>query len=157
MTEQDYAGLREMCAKMTRTRGHDEWLVLNTEFHDRLYSYADAPIASDLVHQLTLRVQRYVRMVRSSGRKRADDPNKEHAAILDALERNDLATARAELEKHIQHTADQVKGIFAEWSGDGDGAKSAGQKAPAEGSASARKTSAAKGSAPSSKASAARR
>ena len=115
MTPDDYAELREMCAKMQRTRAHDAWLALNTAFHDRLYSHADAPVASELAHQLSLRVQRYVRMVRSSGGKRAGDPNKEHTAILDALERGDLPAARRELESHIQHTADQVRRIFGDY------------------------------------------
>lgn len=114
MTAADYTELRAMCAKMTKTRAHDDWLALNTAFHDRLYSHADAPVASELVHQLSLRVQRYVRMVRVNRRKRPSDPNKEHLAILDALERNDLESARTELENHIQHTADQMKRIFGE-------------------------------------------
>ena len=97
MTKEDYAELRGMCAKMTTTRSHDKWLALNTDFHDRLYSHASAPVASELSHQLSLRVQRYVSMVRSSELKRAGDPNQEHLAILDALERNDLATAQAQL------------------------------------------------------------
>lgn len=114
MTAADYADLRAMCAKMAKSRAHDDWLALNTAFHDRLYSRADAPVASELAHQLSLRVQRYVRMVRINRRKRAGDPNKEHLAILEALERNDLESARAELENHIQHTADQVTRIFGE-------------------------------------------
>jgi DNA-binding GntR family transcriptional regulator len=116
MTAADIAELRAMCAKMSRARVHDDWLELNTQFHDRLYSHADAPVASDMVHQLTLRVQRYVRMVRSNGRKRTIDANAEHVAILDAIEKGDIETARSELEAHIQHTADQVRTIFAEWS-----------------------------------------
>lgn len=118
MTKEDYAELRAMCAKMTTTRSHDKWLALNTEFHDRLYSHASAPVASELSHQLSLRVQRYVSMVRSSELRRAGDPNQEHLAILDALERNDIATAQAQLETHIQHTVDQVKRIFGEWKSD---------------------------------------
>jgi hypothetical protein len=105
---------------MTKARSHDKWLALNTAFHDRLYSHAGAPVASELSHQLSLRVQRYVRMVRSSKLKRAGDPNQEHLAILDALERNDIATAQAQLETHIQHTVDQVKRIFGEWKSDDD-------------------------------------
>ncbi|MGX7677722.1 GntR family transcriptional regulator [Jatrophihabitans sp. DSM 45814] len=114
MTPENLAALREMTVKMTRSRTHDEWLNLNTEFHDALYSYADAPIAQDLAHQLTLRVQRYVRMVRSSRRHRSGDPNAEHDEILDALDRGDVDEARSHLESHIQRTAEQVTRIFKE-------------------------------------------
>lgn len=106
--------LRAMCDKMAETHPHDEWLALNTAFHDRLYSWADAPIARDLANQMALRVQRYVRMVRSSGLKRLGDPNEEHLAIVDALERGDAAAASIELQNHLQHTAVQVKRVFQE-------------------------------------------
>ncbi len=132
MTATDFAELRALCVKMKRTATHEDWLVLNTEFHDRLYAHADAPVASDLSHQLSLRVQRYVRMVRSGERKRAQDANKEHLAIIDALEGDDLPAARAELEKHIQHTSDQVKKIFGEWNAeaeDGEAPKRMGRAA----------------------------
>lgn len=134
MTPDDLAELRTMCTKMTRVRAHDDWLELNTQFHDRLYSHADAPVTSDVTHQLTLRVQRYVRMVRSNGRKRAAEANAEHAVILDAIERGDIAAARAELETHIQHTADEVRSIFAAWSdGKPPETKPATDRAPATG------------------------
>ncbi len=115
MTDADLADLRKLCVKMIRTRNHDDWLAMNAQFHDQLYSHADAPIASDLAHHLSLRVQRYVRMVRSSGRNRSGDANREHAAILDAIERNDIPAAHTELERHIQHTTNQVTRIFDEW------------------------------------------
>jgi DNA-binding GntR family transcriptional regulator len=119
LTKADFEDLRAMCEKMARTRSHDDWLALNTAFHDRLYSHAEAPIAGDLAHQLAMRVQRYVRMVRSSKNKRSGDANAEHLAILDALERGDVPGAQRELERHIQHTAERVKSIFVER---GDGA-----------------------------------
>lgn len=118
ITLADLAELRVMCDKMSRVRAHDDWLELNTAFHDRLYSRADAPVASDLAHQLSLRVQRYVRMVRTNSRKRDAEANKEHATILDAIERGDVSAACGELERHIEHTADQVKRIFNQWSAD---------------------------------------
>jgi DNA-binding GntR family transcriptional regulator len=134
MTKEDYAELRGMCAKMAKSRSHDKWLELNTAFHDGLYSHAGAPVASEISHQLSLRVQRYVRMVRSSNLKRDGDPNQEHLAILDAMERYDIATAQAQLETHIQHTIDQVKRIFGEWKGeDGAGEEPADAPAVADG------------------------
>jgi DNA-binding GntR family transcriptional regulator len=114
MSAENLEDLRQMSAKMVRSRTHDEWLALNTEFHDTLYAYADAPIAQDLAHQLTLRVQRYVRMVRSSRKLRSGDPNAEHDAILDAVERGDIAEARGHLERHIQRTTEQITRIFKE-------------------------------------------
>ena len=77
-----------------------------------MYSHASSPIAQDLVHQLTLRVQRYVRMVRSDGIGRAGDPNEEHDAILEAIDKGDIKVARRLLEDHIRHTAEQVKVVF---------------------------------------------
>lgn len=114
LTPADLDELRELCERMTQTHPHDEWLALNTTFHDRLYSRADAPIARDLANQMALRVQRYVRMVRSSGLKRLGDPNEEHLAIVDALARGDFAAASIELQNHLQHTAVQVKRVFQE-------------------------------------------
>jgi DNA-binding GntR family transcriptional regulator len=112
ITPADLDELRELCQKMTQTHPHDEWLALNTAFHDRLNSFADAPIARDLANQMAHRVQRYVRMVRSSGLKRLGDPNEEHLAIVEALARRDAAAAGIELQNHLQHTAVQVKRVF---------------------------------------------
>lgn len=114
ITTADLGDLRELCQKMAQTHPHDEWLALNTAFHDRLYARADAPIARDLANQMALRVQRYVRMVRSSGLKRLGDPNEEHLAIVDALARGDAAAASIELQNHLHHTAVQVKRVFEE-------------------------------------------
>jgi DNA-binding GntR family transcriptional regulator len=114
VTPADLEALRAMCETMAATDTHDEWLALNTAFHDRLYVHADAPVARDLGKQMALRVQRYVRMVRSSGLERRGDPNEEHLAIVDALERGDTGAACIELQGHLQHTAAQVKLIFEE-------------------------------------------
>lgn len=114
ITPADLDELRTMCHQMVKAYTHDEWLALNTAFHDRLYLKADAPIARDLANQMALRIQRYVRMIRSSGLKRLGDPDDEHLAILDALERGDATAAGIELQNHLQHTAVQVKRVFQE-------------------------------------------
>jgi DNA-binding GntR family transcriptional regulator len=114
ISKADLHALREMCHTMEGTELHDEWLGLNTAFHDRLSALADAPTARDLARQMALRVQRYVRMVRSSGLQRTGDPNEEHLAIIESLERGDTDAACIELQNHLQHTAAQVRRIFEE-------------------------------------------
>lgn len=113
MTADDFAELWALCAEMRGTDQHDDWLVLNTRFHDRLYDFADAPVACELAHQLTIRVQRYVRMAQSGSAPRPGDPNREHEEILEALADGRSEAAERALAEHIRHTADQVSGIFA--------------------------------------------
>lgn len=112
LTSEDLDELWSLCAQLRLTEEHDEWLVLNTGFHDRLYDVADAPVAQELAHQLTIRVQRYVRMARSGAPARPGDANREHEEILGALADGRLEAAQHALATHIQHTADQVRKIF---------------------------------------------
>jgi DNA-binding GntR family transcriptional regulator len=79
-------------------------------------------VASDLAHQLSLRVQRYVRMARADGRKRHVDAVEEHRAILEAVEKGDFRNACKLLEQHIQHTTEQVRRIFENGAPAGAGA-----------------------------------
>lgn len=110
----DLEDLRRRCKQMEGVEEHQEWLRLNKEFHESLYSHADADLTRELARQLAVRVERYLHMRRDSGVQRTKEANSEHRRIVAALTKRDPARARRELEAHIRHTRDRVIQLFEE-------------------------------------------
>jgi DNA-binding GntR family transcriptional regulator len=110
----DLNAVRGICAVMEEVDDHQQWLVLNRQFHEKLYEHTGAELAQDLARQLLARVERYLRLVSEHGVDRMAEANAEHRAILNAVARGDVAAARHALEQHIRHTGEGVRRLFAE-------------------------------------------
>lgn len=106
--------LEKLLAEMDTVRRHGPWLQKNREFHRALYEPSGATLTIALVEQLSSRNERYLHLW-SSGRgvERSSEAHAEHRAILTALRRRDLRLARAELERHIARTREQVERLAA--------------------------------------------
>jgi DNA-binding GntR family transcriptional regulator len=101
--------LRELCDEMDDAPDHHAWLEGNRRFHDALYVPADAPIAADLVTNLSKRVERYLRLWSDGqGVHRNREANSEHRAIISCIEAGHRRKAVAELKRHIAHTRTRV-------------------------------------------------
>ncbi len=112
LTPADLDELRRRCDVMEDVEEHQAWLRLNKEFHELLYSHADADLTRELSRQLAVRVERYLHMRRDSGVQRTVEANAEHRRIVEALAEQDPPRARRELEAHIRHTRDRVIVLF---------------------------------------------
>ncbi|MGW7824078.1 GntR family transcriptional regulator [Streptomyces puniciscabiei] len=112
ITDERIARLRAICAEMEKVDDHNEWLHRNREFHDLIYSSADAPVALELTGQMAGRVERYLHMWSDSGVQRKEEAANEHRRIVDALAARDKRRARLELELHIMHTREQITTLF---------------------------------------------
>lgn len=106
--------LEKLLDEMETVRQHRPWLQKNREFHSALYEPSGAQLTIGLVGQLASRNERYLQLW-SSGRgvERSKEAQAEHRAILTALRRRDLRLARAELERHIARTREQVERLAA--------------------------------------------
>lgn len=108
----DEAKLQELRALEKEMRGEDDhgaWLELNARFHRKLYEPSGAETTLELIDQLRMRAERYVRLwSRGAGVHRAAEAGREHAQILKLVAAGDAAGARKALELHIQHTRDRL-------------------------------------------------
>lgn len=102
------AELRDARAVLAEMRGdgdHAHWLELNAQFHALLYAPSGAETTLELIDQLRVRGERYVRLwSRGSGIHRPDEAGAEHAEILRLVETGEGAAARRAIELHISHT-----------------------------------------------------
>lgn len=112
LSPQDLDELRRRCDAMDDVTDHQAWLKLNKDFHEHLYSHADADLTRELSRQLAVRVERYLRMRSERGVQRNEEANAEHRRIVSALAEHDTPRALEELQSHIGHTRDRVIQLF---------------------------------------------
>jgi DNA-binding GntR family transcriptional regulator len=107
--EATLAEVRAIDKEMRTETDHGAWLELNARFHRRLYEPSGAETTLELIDQLRMRAERYVRLwSRGVGVHRPAEAGREHAQILKLVAAGDAAGARKALELHIQHTRDRL-------------------------------------------------
>ena len=99
--ERRLAELLTLCDEMDETETRRKWLAKNREFHLKLYEPSGLKMSLELVEQLMLRVERYMQGV---GYIDPVEAGLDHRKILDAVRRNDVERARAEVEGHIDRS-----------------------------------------------------
>jgi DNA-binding GntR family transcriptional regulator len=108
--------LRGLCKELDALKDHASWLDGNRRFHEAMYERADAPIAADLVLNLSKRVERYLRLwSHGRGVQRNREANAEHRAIVAYIEAGDRRKAVAELRRHIANTRAHVVALHDEY------------------------------------------
>jgi DNA-binding GntR family transcriptional regulator len=86
-------------------RTSDEWVGLNTRFHETISGACQWPHLVDLIRVERNRVRRYMSIaLRLAGR----DPHEEHSQILSACERREADLASMLVSKHILRTSQYV-------------------------------------------------
>lgn len=105
MAREQLAAARKLARQMEGERDHARWLELNAAFHALLYEPSHAETTLELIRQLRVRGERYVRMwSQGSGIHRPEEVGVEHAEILRLVEAGDAPAARRAVERHIAHT-----------------------------------------------------
>lgn len=100
---------RAILAEMEADVDHARWLELNAQFHALLYTPSGAETSLELIDQLRVRGERYVRLwSRGSGIHRPAEAGREHAEILRLVEVGDGPAARRAIELHIGHTRERL-------------------------------------------------
>ena len=109
VSPEDLSEARELIAQMEEEHDHAAWLALNARFHGILYEPSGAQTSLELIEQLRVRGERYVRLwSRGSGIHRRDEANAEHVEIVRLVEAGDAAAARVAVERHIAHTRERL-------------------------------------------------
>ncbi len=109
MSDKEIEKLKAKNEEMRSTATHSVWLRLNREFHDVILSSSGDETGMELVEQLRLRSERYVRMwSRGKGIHSPTEVAAEHEEIIRLVEAGKATAARAAVERPIRHTGERV-------------------------------------------------
>jgi len=98
------------------------WLRLNNEFHRIILNAAEDETGLELVSQLRLRSERYVRMWSGGkGVQNRKEVKAEHREVIRLIEAGQAKKARQAIERHIRHTGERVVASGTDF-GQGNGA-----------------------------------
>jgi DNA-binding GntR family transcriptional regulator len=104
----ELAELRAIIDRSRKLTSLAEWAGLNVEFHVKLLSAARQPLALQVLENLLVRADRYLKLQKFhswSAKEKSDD---EHERLLELVESGDEASAVAALRTHIGETASDV-------------------------------------------------
>jgi len=109
VTREQIAHLKNIVERSRKTKEVQEWANLNIEFHRTLFLAADMPLALQMLDNLLVRADRYVKLqnFRSSTTKQESDT--QHAQILKCVIQGDAEGAATALTDHILWNANDVK------------------------------------------------
>jgi DNA-binding GntR family transcriptional regulator len=109
LTKEAIAKLKAKNEEMQSAETHVAWLRLNKEFHQLILATISDETGLELVEQLRLRAERYVRMWSGGkGVQNRKEVKAEHAEIIRLIEAGEAKKARLAIERHIRHTGERV-------------------------------------------------
>lgn len=94
-----------LCRAAEREADPSLYVARNVAFHTSLYAPAARPQLEEMIGALHRRGERYLRLKFGLPLHKGES-DKEHAAILDAVERQDIPTAQALVAAHLLGTGD---------------------------------------------------
>jgi DNA-binding GntR family transcriptional regulator len=97
--------LRDIVKRARGMKDIGDWAGLNVEFHRTLYRAADKPVAAQIVENLLVRADRYLKLQTFSTASTITESDRQHEAMLDLIEQGDEEAAVAALCEHIGWTA----------------------------------------------------
>ena len=99
--------VQEMAAAYTNNSAQNSWSDLNTRFHLSLYEAAQRPQTLELVQNLLVKSDRYIRvhLALAGG---VDNAEREHAALLECCRERHIDAACALLQEHIERSAQEI-------------------------------------------------
>jgi DNA-binding GntR family transcriptional regulator len=109
MTPQHIATLGEI---VTRSRSAEDtaiWAGLNVDFHRTLYALAERPLAMQLLENLLVRADRYLKMQQFLSTDTQAESDAQHQRILEHVAAGDVDAATEALRDHIQWNAGDVR------------------------------------------------
>jgi DNA-binding GntR family transcriptional regulator len=93
--------LRSIVQRARAMKDIGEWAGLNVEFHRTIYLAADKPVASQILDNLLVRADRYLKLQTLSTAPAIAESDRQHEEILNLIEKRDVSGAVAALREHI--------------------------------------------------------
>jgi DNA-binding GntR family transcriptional regulator len=109
ITPEQLAHLKAIVEKSRKTKAVKDWAGLNIDFHRSLFLAADKPLAMQVLDNLLVRADRYLKLQNFRSSTTKEESDAQHAQILKYVASRDVEGAVAALEKHIKWNADDVK------------------------------------------------
>ncbi|WP_116811049.1 GntR family transcriptional regulator [Steroidobacter cummioxidans] len=106
------AKARELVVASRTCSDLNEWGRLNFQFHKTLYAVADLPLTMQVLDQLLMRADRYLRMQRYLSAEIQQESDQEHLNLLDLLEAGRNEEAIAALRSHISWNETDVRSTY---------------------------------------------
>lgn len=112
LTKDTLAKARALITASQKCEDLAEWAELNASFHDTLYKPANLPLTMQMLEQLLVRADRYLKMQRSLSAGSHKESDEEHGHILDLIEAGKAEAAVAALREHIAWNEQDVAQTF---------------------------------------------
>lgn len=109
ITPDEIGALRDIVERSKHAHDMTEWAGLNLDFHRALYAPAQKPLSMQLLDNLLMRADRYLKMQRFLSVETQQESDAEHIRILDHVARGDSEAAIAALSAHIRWNAEDVR------------------------------------------------
>lgn len=109
MKPADIGLLREIVGRSKECDAVAAWAGLNVDFHRTLYERADKPLAIQLLDNLLMRADRYLKMQRFLSSQTREESDAQHQRILERIAEGDHGGAEAALREHIEWNALDVR------------------------------------------------
>lgn len=104
--------IQQLRAIITRSLATDvvsDWAGLNVDFHRKLYEVAGKPLTLQVLNNLLVRADRYLKLQNFHSLATKNESDAQHARILDLVEKRDVKAATAALRTHISWNAEDVR------------------------------------------------
>ncbi|MEU4014838.1 GntR family transcriptional regulator [Microbacterium sp. NPDC028030] len=112
-TKRAVAALHALVARMEAAETTADWMRLNFEYHQLVYSLANRRYTEDILHSVLSAVQPYSfqNAVQLDGRSRSDSAHRE---IIAAISEQDAANLARLFREHLQHTRERLSTLYEE-------------------------------------------
>lgn len=107
LTQEDIGKAQKILDRMERENKGRELSRLNWEFHDTLYRASKRPVLLEMIHNLHINVERYMRLYLLDMEYHPTS-QKEHYELLKACSEKNVKKAERVLEKHMKNASDTL-------------------------------------------------
>jgi DNA-binding GntR family transcriptional regulator len=112
ITKDQVKALRKIVERARKTNTVAEWSGMNVEFHRTLFEAAGRPLAMQVLDNLLMRADRYLKLQNFASITTKQESDAQHLAILDLVEKRDVDGAVSALREHIHWNADDVRKLI---------------------------------------------
>ncbi|MEI9849915.1 MAG: GntR family transcriptional regulator [Sphingomonas sp.] len=109
ITPRQIRELRGIVALSQDTDKVSDWAGLNVDFHRKLYEVADKPLTLQVLDNLLVRADRYLKLQNFHSLATKNESDAQHARILELVEQRDVERATLALRTHISWNAEDVR------------------------------------------------
>jgi DNA-binding GntR family transcriptional regulator len=109
ITPEQITQLERIVERSRKTRVTQDWAGLNVEFHRTLFEAAGKPLALQVLDNLLVRADRYLKMQNFRSSTTREESDAQHGQILKCVRDRDVEGAAAALTLHIRWNAGDVK------------------------------------------------